>query len=99
MIVSNFMLLNKVHPHEVYNWFICFALDSYDWVMIQNVYSMGQYADGGLTTRRPYISSSAYILKMSDYKKEDWCETWDELFKKFLKDNKTKLKHTIYARK
>jgi deoxyribodipyrimidine photolyase-related protein len=60
---------------------------------------MGQYADGGLTTRRPYISSSAYILKMSDYKKEDWCETWDELFKKFLKDNKTKLKHTIYARK
>ncbi len=40
-----------------------FSLDSYDWVMINNVYSMGLYSDGGLSTTKPYISSSNYISK------------------------------------
>ncbi len=45
---------------------------------------------------RPYFSSSNYILKMSDYKKEDWCETWDGLYYKFISDNKDIFKK-IYA--
>ena len=45
-------------------------IDSYDWVMVPNVYGMSQFADGGLMSTKPYISSSNYIIKMSDYKKE-----------------------------
>jgi deoxyribodipyrimidine photolyase-related protein len=30
---------------------------------------MALYADGGLITTKPYISGSAYIIKMSNYKK------------------------------
>ena len=41
--------------------------------------------------RKPYITSSNYILKMSDYKKGEWSEKWNELYNKFLKKNKKKL--------
>lgn len=45
---------------------------------------------------RPYISSSNYIKKMSDYKKEDWYEKWDALYWNFINNNKEILKK-IYA--
>jgi deoxyribodipyrimidine photolyase-related protein len=45
---------------------------------------------------RPYISSSNYIKKMSDYKKEDWNDKWDALYWNFINNNKEILKR-IYA--
>lgn len=77
MVVSNFMNLCRIKPDDCYKWFMEFAVDSYDWVMIQNVYSMGQWADGGLTMRKPYISSDNYIVNMSNYKREDWGRTME----------------------
>ncbi|MDZ4150809.1 MAG: hypothetical protein U1E01_06960, partial [Methylicorpusculum sp.] len=59
-------------------------IDSYDWVMVPNVYGMSQYADGGLMTTKPYFSSSNYILKMSNYKKGDWSDLWDALYWHFI---------------
>ena len=35
---------------------------------------MSQFADGGLMSTKPYISGSNYIIKMSDYKKGEWCK-------------------------
>jgi deoxyribodipyrimidine photolyase-related protein len=67
MVVGNFMNLVGIHPHHVYKWFMEFSLDSYDWVMVGNVYSMTLWADGGMTMRKPYISGSGYIMKMSNY--------------------------------
>ena len=67
MVVGNFMNLVGIHPDDVYKWFMEFSLDSYDWVMIGNVYSMTLWADGGMTMRKPYISGSGYIMKMSNY--------------------------------
>ena len=63
-------------------------VDAYDWVMVPNVYGMSQFADGGLMSTKPYISSSNYILKMSDYKKGNWCKVWDGLYWRFLHKNK-----------
>ena len=40
--------------------------------------------DGGLMSTKPYISGSSYILKMSNYKKSEWCNVWDALFWRFL---------------
>lgn len=84
MILGNFFLLCEIDPNEIYRWFMELFIDSYDWVMVPNVYGMSQYADGGLMTTKPYFSSSNYILKMSDYRKGSWCEIWDALFWRFM---------------
>ena len=88
MIIGNFMLLCRFHPNRVYKWFMELFIDSYDWVMVPNVYGMSQFSNGGLFTTKPYISGSNYIKKMSDYKSGDWCETWDSLFWTFVDDYK-----------
>ena len=84
MIIGNFMLLCEFDPDEVYKWFMELFIDSYDWVMVPNVYGMSQFGDGGLMSTKPYISGSSYILKMSNYKKGEWCSTWDSLFWSFI---------------
>lgn len=63
-------------------------VDSYDWVMVPNVYGMGQFADGGKFATKPYISGSSYILRMSDFKRGEWCEIWDGLYWRFIDKNK-----------
>ena len=62
-------------------------IDSYDWVMVPNIYGMSQYSDGGIMSTKPYISGSNYILKMSNYKKGTWMDKWDSLYWTFI-DNK-----------
>lgn len=88
MIIGNYMLLSEIHPHEVYRWFMELSIDSYDWVMVPNVYGMSQFACGGSFTTKPYFSGSNYILKMSDYPKGDWCKIWDDKFWLFLEKHR-----------
>jgi deoxyribodipyrimidine photolyase-related protein len=85
MILGNFMLLCEFDPFEVYRWFMEMFVDAYDWVMVPNVFGMSQYADGGLITTKPYISSSNYVRKMSDFPKGDWCPVWDGLYWRFIR--------------
>jgi deoxyribodipyrimidine photolyase-related protein len=84
MILGNFMLLCEFHPNAVYKWFMEMYVDSYDWVMVTNVYGMSQFADGGIMATKPYISGSSYVLKMSNYKKGNWYLIWDALFWNFM---------------
>jgi deoxyribodipyrimidine photolyase-related protein len=84
MYLGNYMLLCMINPKDVYEIFMEWTIDAYDWVMIPNVYGMSQYSDGGNIMTRPYFSSSNYILKMSDYKKEKWCKLWDALYYNFI---------------
>lgn len=94
MIMANFMNLVGIHPDDAYRWFMEFSLDSYDWVMINNVYSMGFQADGGLTTTKPYVSSSAYVTKMSNIARDgDWDTIWDSLYYAYLHRQRRKLHH------
>ena len=88
MILGNIMCLMRFDPNEVYRWFMEMFIDSYDWVMVPNVYGMSQFADGGIMSTKPYISGSNYILKMSNYKKESWCELWDALYWRFIDDHR-----------
>ena len=66
-------------------------IDSYDWVMVPNVFSMSQHADGGLITTKPYFSGSSYIRRMSNYPKEDWCTTYDGLYWRWIWKNRKRL--------
>ncbi|PKN03698.1 cryptochrome/photolyase family protein [Candidatus Dependentiae bacterium HGW-Dependentiae-1] len=91
MVLGNFMLLSETAPDDVYTWFMEHFIDAYDWVMVPNVYGMSQYADGGIMTTKPYISSSRYIQSMSNYKKGTWEELWNALYWHFIYTKKSLL--------
>jgi deoxyribodipyrimidine photolyase-related protein len=42
-------------------------VDAFEWVEMPNTIGMSQFADGGLLATKPYVSSAAYIDRMSDY--------------------------------
>lgn len=88
MIFGNFMLISNIKPEDVYLWFSELFIDAYNWVMLPNVYGMSQYCTDVKIVTKPYFSSSAYILKMSNFKKNNWCDIWDALFWKFIFDHK-----------
>ncbi len=93
MVISNIMTLSEVHPDEVYKWFMEMYIDSSEWVMVPNVYGMGTYADGGIFSTKPYICGSNYILKMSNYKKDNWCDIVDGLYWRFIDKYFDKIKN------
>ncbi len=84
MVLGGFMFLCEFDPDEIYLWFMEMFVDSYDWVMVPNVYAMSQNADGGLITTKPYFSGSAYVRKMSNYKTGKWCKVWDGLYWRWI---------------
>lgn len=88
MIFLNFMIISEIKPEDIYKWFMeVVSIDAYDWVMISNIYSMGYFSKIGM--RRPYLSSSNYIIKMSNYKKDGkWDIIWDEKYRSFVKSRK-----------
>ncbi len=100
MILGNIFLLLEIDPNDVYEFFMSSYIDAYDWVMVGNVYGMSGFSDGGSITTKPYISSSNYIVKMSnDYKKsEAWCKIMDGLYWRFLNKYKELFKSNIRMR-
>jgi deoxyribodipyrimidine photolyase-related protein len=97
MFLSNWLLLNQIHPDEVYRIFMEWTIDAYDWVMVPNIYGMGQSASNIMMTRI-YFSSSNYILKMSNFKNDEsnWTKTWDAVYYNFI-DKHKKLLASNYA--
>jgi deoxyribodipyrimidine photolyase-related protein len=89
MILSNIMNMSGIHPDEIYKWFMEMFIDSSDWVMVPNVYGMGTYADGGVFSTKPYICGSSYILRMSNFKKGEWCDAVDGLYWQFIENNRS----------
>ena len=49
-----------------------------------NVWGMGLFSDGGVFATKPYICGSNYMLKMSDYRKGEWCDVVDGLYWRFI---------------
>jgi len=89
MVVGNISLLLQIDPKEIYEWFMICFIDAYEWVMVANVYGMSQYSLTNISMMtKPYFSSSNYIKKMSDYKKDKWYETWDKLYWNLIKTHK-----------
>ena len=82
------MNLCEIKPSNAYKWFMELYIDSSDWVMTPNVYSMGLFADGGIMATKPYICGSNYILKMMNFKKGPWCDVMDGLYWRFIDKNR-----------
>ncbi|MFB6215416.1 MAG: cryptochrome/photolyase family protein [Candidatus Aenigmatarchaeota archaeon] len=90
MVLGNVMLLLEIDPDEVYNWFMEMFIDAYEWVMVPNIYGMSQYTWPEMMTK-PYISSSNYIRKMSNYSGGNWEDYWDGLYWSFINRHKDKI--------
>ena len=84
MVLGNAMCLLRTDPDEVYEWFMAFFVDAYDWVMVPNVYAMSQFAAGTGITTKPYVSGSNYLTKMTDFGTGEWREDWDALYWGFV---------------
>lgn len=90
MVLGNMFLLLETDPDGVYRWFMEMFIDSYDWVMTPNVYGMSQYSWDKMMTK-PYISSSNYVRKMSNYSGGDWEDYWDGLYWSFIEKHREKI--------
>ncbi len=67
MVTGNFALLAGVDPGAVHAWYLAVYVDAFEWVEAPNTVGMSQFADGGVVGSKPYVSSGAYIDRMSDY--------------------------------
>jgi deoxyribodipyrimidine photolyase-related protein len=67
MVIGNFALLAGLDPDAVHRWYLGVYIDAFEWVEMPNTLGMSQFADGGLLATKPYVSSAAYIDRMSDY--------------------------------
>jgi len=67
MVIGNFALLAGLDPAPVHRWYLGIYIDAFEWVELPNTLGMSQFADGGLLATKPYVSSAAYIDRMSDY--------------------------------
>ncbi|MEP3675297.1 cryptochrome/photolyase family protein [Sulfitobacter sp.] len=67
MVTGNFALLAGIDPSQVADWYLEVYADAFEWVEAPNVVGMSQFADGGVIASKPYVSSGAYINRMSDY--------------------------------
>ncbi|WP_299829003.1 cryptochrome/photolyase family protein [uncultured Roseobacter sp.] len=67
MITGNFALLAGIDPYQVHAWYLAVYMDAFEWVEAPNTVGMSQFADGGIIASKPYVSSGAYINRMSDY--------------------------------
>ncbi|MCU0625745.1 MAG: cryptochrome/photolyase family protein [Gemmatimonadaceae bacterium] len=67
MVQSNFATLLGVVPAALNRWFWAGFVDGYEWVTLPNVNGMSTWGDGGRMTSKPYVSTGAYIDRMSDY--------------------------------
>ena len=67
MVTGNFALLAGIDPAQVHEWYLAVYADAYEWVEAPNTIGMSLFADGGIIASKPYVSSGAYINRMSDY--------------------------------
>ncbi len=67
MVIGNFALLAGIDPHALHRWYLGVYIDAFEWVELPNTVGMSQWADGGRVATKPYVSSAAYLQRMSDY--------------------------------
>ena len=83
MVFLNMMKLKNIYIEDIIEWFSCVHIDAYPWVMYSNVLAMGYYNRGYMS--KAYVSSSNYIVKNSNYKKNGkWDKEWDRLYRIFV---------------
>ena len=67
MVTGNFALIAGIDPTALHEWYLQVYIDAFEWVEAPNTLGMSQFADGGIIASKPYVSSGAYINRMSNH--------------------------------
>ncbi len=70
MITGNFANLAGLDVQQVCEWYLAVYADAYEWVELPNTLGMALYGDNGIVATKPYVSSGAYINRMSNFCKD-----------------------------
>jgi deoxyribodipyrimidine photolyase-related protein len=66
MVTANFANLAGIEPQQADAWYGGVYADAWPWVHVPNTLGMGLYADLGVIGSKPYVSSGAYLDRMSN---------------------------------
>jgi deoxyribodipyrimidine photolyase-related protein len=84
MVFLNKMVLDGITLKSAVRWFsTVVAIDAYDWVMYSNVAAMGHFTPKFM--RKPYVSKTAYLQRMSDYKRDEMPGDWNDAYDAWVK--------------
>ncbi len=67
MLTGNFALLAEIEPRQVCDWYLAVYVDAVEWAELPNTAGMALYANGGRFTSKPYVSTGAYVKRMSNH--------------------------------
>lgn len=79
MVFLNHFHRRRVRLSDMYAFFMNHvALDAYPWVMVSNLAAMGHFTVPGVPyfMRKRYVTGAAYLLRMSNYRRGEWCGRW-----------------------
>ena len=65
---------------QIYRWFMEMFVDSCDWVMVPNVYTMSQHADGGSSNKALFLRI-VLCEELGNHPNGDWTKIWDGLWR------------------
>lgn len=91
LIAGGLMIMCEIHPQDMYHWFSQLSIDSYEWVLIPNVYALSQFT-GEQSMNEPPICPSNVIIESSDYERDQWSDVWDGLYWRFIEKHKDEFK-------
>lgn len=87
-ILGSYMLLTEVVANDAFNWFMEISIDSYEWMVMYNVYEVIFQRKSIKRLLKPSVE----ITKMFDFeKKYEWPKIWDQTLTQFKKKHNNML--------
>ena len=87
LVIGNFMILNNIISNNIFQWFMEFPTDSYEWITYKYIYDLLFFNIHNKTVDKSYVVSSSYIKYLTKCDLDGWEKKCDILFAKYNKDN------------
>lgn len=87
-IIGSYMVLKEIIANNVFRWFMEIPIDSYEWIMIYNVYESILRK----SSIRRFLKSSMHVMSLFYFEQKfEWTKIWDQTLNKFKRKYKNKL--------
>ena len=92
MLINNYAILLELKYEDVKMWFTALFIDAYDWVMVNTSMNVNSLNPDFKYMKRAYLTNGNYLKKMGLKIKKEEMARLNDLYIKFLKKHKNKLK-------